>query len=212
MKELLGLLEFVQKRQSLTEDMTKTGAILNDGVFGPYRRPSMTTYNAIFEEEAQQLLTQLFRMNKTVELCFELAELYKFGINPYFPGLDVQSDYSKAAYWYVAAADSGHKKTLQFFHRMVPHYFIPNTPAAVVSAAIVDALVEQERLAKGCQGETLEERKRREEVNDFVLDLFLYPQDQELDEAFWLDTLDERFGVVSHKKTSRLKTDPKNDC
>lgn len=203
MRELVELLEFVQRRQEMAGAMTKTSAVLNDGVFGPQRRPTMSWYNVVFEDEARRLMSHLFQINKTPQICFELAELYKFGVNPYFPGLDIASDYPRAAYWYVESADLGHKETLKFFHRMVPQYFMEKMSPHDVFEAVITALVEQEKLAKAYEGETLEERKWRESVNDFVIDLFLYPEDQELDDEFWFNTLGKRFGHVPGEEIFR---------
>lgn len=203
MQELVELLEFVQRRQELAGAMTKEAAVLGDGLFGPQRRPALAGYNVVFEDEAQKLMSQLFRATKTSKHCFELAQLFKFGSNTYFPGLEVEIDYARAAYWFIAAADLGHKEVTLFFHRMVPQYFIKNTTPEDMQIAVMEALVAQEVLAKANQGETVQERKRREAANDFVIDLFLYPEDQELDEAFWLDTLGKHFGIDPGRETSR---------
>ena len=193
MKELIDLLEFVKKRQELSGDMTKTTAILNDGIFGHHRRPPMALYNPAFEDEARKFMAQLFRVPRTSQIYFELAELYKFGLNAYFPGIDIEIDYAKAAYWFLAAADLGHKEAIKFFHRMVPHYFMKDVIPGDVLIAVMEALLEQEKLAKACQGETLEERKWRESVNDFVIDSFVYPENKAVDE-FWFDTIGKHFG------------------
>lgn len=208
MKELIELSRFIDRRLDMTEAMTKTSAVLSDGMFGPHRRPAMAGYNIVFEEEARQLMAQLLRVQKTSQHCFELAELYKFGVNTYFPGVDIVADYPRAAYWFLSAADLGHKETLKFLHRMVPQYFMPNITQEDMQIAVIQALVEQESLAKSCRGETLEERKRREDFNNFVIDLAIYPEDQELDDEFWFDTLGKRFGYVpdsdvAHKNNVR---------
>lgn len=202
MKELVELLEFVQRRQEMAGAITKIAAVLTDGIFGPQRRPALAGYNAAFEEEAQRLMVQLFRVTRTAQHCFELAELFKFGSNPYFPGTDVEIDYARAAYWFSAAADLGHRETTLFFHRMVPQYFMKNTTPEDTQIAVMEALVAQEVLAKANQGETVEERKRREAVNDFVIDAFLYPEEHEIDE-FWFDTIGKNIGYAPDEYTVR---------
>lgn len=194
MKELVELSRFIDRRLDMTYAMTKTSAILSDGIFGPHRRPAMAGYNIAFEEEARRLFAQLFEVPRTAQNCFELAELFKFGINSYFPGVDIAVDYPQAAYWFLAAADLGHKETLKFFHRMVPQYFMPNITPDEMHVFVIEALVAQESLAKPSQKETLEERKRREDFNNFAIDLSLYPAEQELDGACWFDILFKRFG------------------
>ncbi len=63
-----------------------------------------------------------------------------------------------------------------------------NTTPADMQVAVMEALVAQEVLAKANHGETVTERKRREAVNDFVIDAFLYPEEHKIDE-FWFDTI-----------------------
>lgn len=198
MKALIDLLAFVQKRQGKTEAMTKAAAILSDGPFGPHRRPALTEYNTVFEEEAQWLMMPLFQVPRTGQHCFALAELFKFGVNDYFPGLEVEIDYARASYWFVAAADLGHKGTIKFFHRMVPQYFMKNVTPGDMLTAVIEALVEQESLAKANHGESIEARKWREAVNDFVIDAFLYPEEYEID-TFWFDTIGQYLGQEANK-------------
>lgn len=194
MKELLDLLEFVKKRQELAGATTKTTAVLNDGLFSPYRRPFVALYNPDFETEARRLLSPGFYLVPgTSQIYFELAQLFKFGINDCFPGRDIEIDYVKAAYWFLAAADCGHKEALLFFRRMVPQYFMQKVTPDDMLIVVMEALIEQARLANAYQGETLEERKWREAVNDFVIDGFLYPEESKIDE-FWFDSIGKNLG------------------
>lgn len=203
MKELIDLLEFVKKRQELAGEMTKATSILSDGLFGPYRRPVVALYNPAFEEEARRLLSPVFHLVPgTARIYFELAQLFKFGINDQFPGRDIEIDYVQAAYWFLAAADCGHKEAILFLRRMVPQYFMQNVKPDDMLIAVVGALVEQAKLAKACQGETLEERKWREAANDFVIDAFLYPEEHKIDE-FWLDTIGKYFWHAPGEETFR---------
>lgn len=194
MKELVELCRFIDRRLDMTDAMTNTTAILSDGIFGPHRRPALAGYNIVFEEEARCLFAQLFQVPRTAHNFFELAELFKFGINDYFPGVDIAVDYARAAYWFLAAADLGNKETLKFLHRMVPQYFMPNITPEDMHVFVIEALVTQENLAKSCQVETIAERKRREAFNNFAIDLSLYPVDQELDGECWFDILWKRVG------------------
>ena len=188
--------------------MTKVTAILSDGIFGPHRRPAMAGYNIAFEERAVRLMEQLFRVTKTPQHCFELAQLFKFGKNNYFPGIDIAVDYPQAAYWFLAAADLGHKETLKFFHRMAHQYFMPNITPEDMHTFVIEALVTQENLAKTCQEETLAERKRREAFNDFAIDLSLYPEDRDLDDALWFDILWKHMGIPGSEAARKNNVQP----
>ena len=185
-----NLLNFIQKRKK-TVISIKNRDVLKDKKL----LPRLMLWNLAYEEEAGDLLADNWIFNnKTLPVIyFRLAEFYKFGIDGYFPNNETAIDYRKAAYWYVAAAGFGHEETIQFFYRMVPQYFVEYVELENLLDKIVEALNEQAQLVKAYTGETLEERKWRESVNNFVIDQFLDPNDKEGSEWFWCDVLMERF-------------------
>jgi hypothetical protein len=107
-----------------------------------------------------------------------------------FPALCVRPDLCGAAYWYVKSAAYGSKEAFDFFYRMVPECFLEDISQSRLLAAVIETLVEQAKWS--CDyypSETVEARKKREYTEGCMVDIFLYPQEHQLDDCFWIDFL-----------------------
>jgi len=114
-------LKFILKRIEKGPLMTKEP----DQIF---KQPPRVVYNFDFEKEAILLITNFhFQFNRTRELCWALAELYRLGIYQNFSGIRVPVNLSRAAYWILQAASLRSFAAFMFLYRMVPEYFIDHT-------------------------------------------------------------------------------------
>lgn len=199
----IALIHFVLQRHEMSQIMIRKP---EDVLMGTCRC-SFAVHDAVCEKEARQKTEEAnLEFKKTPEFYLALAEYYKFGCNEKLPFRAGPADLHKCSYWYIQAAEAGSSEALLFLDRMVPEFFIADMSIAEVRDRIKQALEEQAKLTT--PGATLEERKKEEEVANFVIDQLLFPEKKDLSAS--IRSVLQFLQEIEKKVEQYLTSDKKN--
>lgn len=126
------LTEFVESRRPVYAQVEK-----DEENMMPYHWYKQMKQKKAYEDEGRsisQMTRNLF--DDTGLLYMALSELYTFGETVGFPGIYMDVNHAKAAYWLLRAFGQGNKKAFLFAHSLVPEFFIKDQTQEMVEQVI----------------------------------------------------------------------------
>ncbi len=139
-------------------------------------------FYADYESEARTIARKVeVPFIKSDYFCVAMIELYQWGHHKSFGDLSIPIDLRKAAYWTMQAFMYNDRSTFLFLSRMVPICFVEDADVFLLLDKVKEARIEQARLIQS--GESSTERRKREAVDDFVIDCLYQINDLDIDSA-----------------------------